>query len=155
MRLTGGLPRPCTRYSCIARFRRGGGLTQRCHRGALPCSVVTTIIPQTCHSMICSWGFGAVPSFDSVPRGLTVCGPRGCPSHYNLSEWSWCGTLPAWLYARRCPPACVPLPTLSPVLAPPQDQSSGQVPRKLCRAGEAPGGYHLHLPEAAAPGFAA
>lgn len=48
-----------------------------------------------------------------------------------------------------------PLPTLSPVLAALQDQSSGQVPGDFCGTGEAPGGDHPHLPEAAAPGFAA
>lgn len=82
MRLTGGHPlTPCARHGCAARSRRDGRLNQRCHRGALPCSGVTTTIPQTCLSMIDSWGFGAVPSFDSAPRGLLHCVVPGAALH--------------------------------------------------------------------------
>lgn len=57
--------------------------------------------------------------------------------------------------ALACMAVCWALSPSLPHLAAPQDQSSGQVPGNFCGAGEAPGGDHLHLPEAAAPGFAA
>ena len=104
-----------------------GGLTQRHHRGVLRCSGDTTIT-------LLTYPLGSAPgalepsSHPTVPfRATTLYSPRGCPSHYSLSEWH----LASVMSTRACSTACSSLPTPSPVLAPPQDQSSGQVPRNL------------------------
>ena len=43
--------------------------------------------PADLPSGISSWGFGAIFSPDCAFGATTLYSPRGCPSHYSLSEW--------------------------------------------------------------------
>ena len=56
--------------------KRDGGLAQRCHRGALPCSGTTTT-PLPCPSMV--WGIVLSPHLTLLPGLLHCAAPRGLP----------------------------------------------------------------------------
>jgi hypothetical protein len=111
--------------------RRDGGFVPELLKRTLPWSRVSLPPHWPTPFALAPRALGAVPSLDFGPVATALCSSKDCLSHQHLNDQSW--------YSAQIAPPCPP----HLVLAPPQDQSTDQVPWNPKRAGEAPGGCHL------------